>query len=153
MSEWSPIIPLVGRPQAVFQPIAVEDVARYFVKALNEPRSYRQTFDLCGPDQFTLGEMVRMILTAAGRKSWLMHIPDDIAEPLAWLLEFVYPKLAGKPSPLTRDQLEMLREDNVGEMTWPVDLFGLRPASFADTILHYIKPAVPKTVKPRSRTP
>ena len=152
MSEWSPVLPLLGRRQAAFQPIAVQDVAQCFVRALEEPRAYRQTFDLCGPDRLTLAEMIRKVLTVTGRKCWLMHVDDDIATVLARVLEFVYPRLLRKPPPLTRDQLRMLKEDNAGEVTWPLDLFQLKPVPFSEGILRYLPPAGP-AVKPRSRTP
>ena len=44
----------------------------------------------------------------------------------------------GKPSPLNRDQLIMLAEDNVGNPQPANNLFGLKPILFREGIAKYL---------------
>ncbi len=139
LASFSPILPVMGDGRAVLQPVAVEDVARCFVGALGEPRSIRETFDVCGPDKLTMPEILRAILAATGRKRLIVRVPIKLARVLAAFLELVYPRLLGKAPPLNRDQLLMLQEDNVGEPRRTVEMFGLRQNSFAQGIARYLK--------------
>jgi NADH dehydrogenase len=52
------------RGRARFQPIWVEDVARCFVGALGDPRTFGQVYELCGPKAYTLAELVRFAAEA-----------------------------------------------------------------------------------------
>lgn len=139
LAKSSPILPVMGNGRAVLQPVAVEDVACCFTGALGEPRSIRESYDVCGPDKLTMPEILRTILAATGRKRLIVRVPIELARVLAACLEFVYPRLLGKAPPLNRDQLLMLQEDNVGEPRWTVEMFGLRQNSFAEGIARYLK--------------
>lgn len=140
MAKWSPVLPVFGNKRCVFQPVAVEDVARCFVGALSETRLIRQKFDICGPDRLTLAEMIRAILAVTGRKRLIVHVPNGIAKLLAGAMEFVYPKFLGKPPLLSRDQLFMLQEDNVGNDEPVNRLFKLEVSPFAAGIARYLTP-------------
>ena len=72
-----------GEGRAVFQPEAVEDVARCFAGALTEPDSIRETFDVFGLGKPTLPEILRLILAATGRKRWIARVPIELARGLA----------------------------------------------------------------------
>ena len=139
LARFSPVLPVLGDGRALLQPVAVEDVARCFARALIEPGSIRETFDVCGPDKLTLPEILRAILAATGRKRWIARVPTPQARALAAFLEFFFPLLLRKAPPLNRDQLVMLQENNVGEPGWAVELFGLRQNSFAEGIARYLK--------------
>lgn len=138
MAEWSPVLPVFANKRAVFQPVAVEDVARCFVGAPGEARSVRRKFDICGPERLTLAGMLRTILTVTGRKCLIVHIPNGLAKSLAWTMEIVYPKFYHKLPPLNRDQLLMLQEDNVGDNEAAAKLFKLEASSFASGIVRYL---------------
>jgi NADH dehydrogenase len=134
----SPVIPVIGNGESKFQPIAVENVARAFVKALSEPRAIGQTFDLAGPEVFTLNRLVDQILEALKRKRLKLHLPLAIARAQAAFLEFVFGTLLRKAPPLNRDQILMLREDNVGCGKPADELFSLKHDRFRDGIGRYI---------------
>lgn len=134
------MLPVFGSKRALFQPVAVEDVAQCFVKALAEARSVRRKFDICGSDQLTLAEMLRAILAVTGRKRLIVHVPTELARLLARAMEFTCPKFTGKPPPLNRDQLLMLQEDNVGDSEAANKLFKLEASSFAAGIARYLTP-------------
>ena len=135
----SPVLPVMGSGQSRFQPIAVEDVAGCFVRALSEARSVGETCDLCGTEVFTLNEILDAILEVTGRKRLKLHVPLWLARIQAALVEFVFPVLLRKAAPLNRDQLVMLQEDNIGDSQAAIELFGLKPVLFREGIERYLK--------------
>ena len=138
----SPVLPLLARNDALFQPVSVEDVAQCFVRALTEPHSIRETLDICGPDRLTLEEILQAILAATGRKRRLVHVPLDLAKTLAWMMEIVYSRFLKQAPPLNRDQVLMLQEDSVGESEWTREMFKLEHVRFAEGIARYLDPDV-----------
>jgi NADH dehydrogenase len=134
----SPIVPILGRRDAKFQPVAIETVADAFVKSLAEVRAVGHTFDLGGPEVFTLSEIIDEILAVMGRKRLKVHIPATMTWIQAGFLEFFFAKILRKAPPLNRDQLIMLQEDNGGNAQPANELFGLRPIPFRDGIARYL---------------
>ncbi len=132
--RWSPIVPVMGRKDAKFQPVSVNNVAEAFVKALNEPRSAGNTFDLCGSETFTLAQIIDEIMRATGKRRFKLPVPGWAARMQAAFLELLFGHLLRKPPPLNRDQLIMLEEDNVGDCRPARELFGLKERPFRDGI-------------------
>jgi uncharacterized protein YbjT (DUF2867 family) len=140
LARWSPVLPVFGPGTAQLQPVAVEDVAACFVRAVNEPGAEQATFDVCGPERFTLPEILREILAALGRRRFVVHLPLALARFQAACLETLFPLLLRQAPPLNRDQLLMLLEDNVGNPE-PANLrFGLTPTHFGAGIRRYLRP-------------
>jgi NADH dehydrogenase len=134
----SPIVPILGRRDAKFQPVAIETVAGAFVKSLTEIRAVGQTFDLAGPETLTMSEIIDRILAVMKRKRLKVHMPAVMAGIQAAFLELLFTKILRKAPPLNRDQLIMLTEDNVGNARPANELFGLRPVPFRDGIALYL---------------
>jgi len=143
MARFSPVLPVIGGHKTKFQPVAVQDVATCFVKALTEPRAIGRTFDLCGPDTFTLEEILRTALAVTGRRRLIVRIPYALARMQAALFEFIYPRMFGKAPPLNRDQLLMLQQDNVGNPQDAIEILGLKPRRFAEELSAYLSSAKP----------
>ena len=77
MSRWTPVLPLMGSGQGRLQPVAVEDVATAFARALTAPRAVGQVFDLCGPGTLPPGQGLHALLAArAPRCSSRVLEPD-----------------------------------------------------------------------------
>lgn len=138
LSRFSPVVPLIGGGRMKFQPIAFENVAKAFVKSLNEPRAIGQTFALCGQEVLTLAEIVDAILAATGRRRIKLTLPFGVARVQAAMLEFVCGRLLGQTPPLNRDQLLMLQEDNVGDCARTAEVFELRQIRFSEGIASYL---------------
>jgi uncharacterized protein YbjT (DUF2867 family) len=136
--RFSPMVPILGRRDAKFQPVAIETVAAAFVKSLTESRAIEHTFDLAGPQTFTMSEIIEQILAVMKRKRLKVHVPTGVARIQAAFLEFFYPRILRKAAPLNRDQLVMLQEDNIGNAAPANELFGLRPVPFQDGIAKYL---------------
>jgi uncharacterized protein YbjT (DUF2867 family) len=93
--------------QARFAPVYVEDVAAAFGNALEDPTTFGQRYELCGPDEYTLHEIVQFVAQHTGRRKWILGLPDSVSRLQAQLLQFV----PGKP--FTPDNYLSLRTASV----------------------------------------
>src|SRR6202011_5227534 len=62
----SPVFPLCGN--ALWQPIHVDDLADAVVAALEEPRSYRKSYNVAGPSPLTFADLVQTAARAVRRR-------------------------------------------------------------------------------------
>jgi len=138
MARFSPVVPILGNGRSKMQPVPVTDVAACFVRALGEPKSIGQAYDLCGQDVLSFEEILDAILRVTGRKRLKLRLPMGLARAQARLLEFIFPRLLGRAPPLNRDQLLMLMEDNIGNPKLANELFGIKPIPFTQGIETYL---------------
>lgn len=136
--RWSPVIPVFGPGTNQLQPVAVEYVAHCFVEALSKKEALGRTMDLCGTERFSMDEIYRAILQVTRRRRPLIHLPMLVGKLQAVLMEAGW-GILGKVSPLTRDQLLMLEEDNIGEPGAAMGLFEFAPESFIAGIAKYVR--------------
>ena len=120
-----PVLPVVA-PESRFQPVFVEDLAKAIVAAATDPAKYAgNTYEIGGPQVFTMRELTQQILAAAGRDTALADVPAPIASLISW-----FGFLPG--APLTRDQWLMLQCDNIAsEGSTGLEAFGIEPTPFA----------------------
>lgn len=131
LARISPVLPLIAGGHTKFQPVYVGDVAAAILAALQDPRAAGQTYELGGPGTYSFEELLRYILRETGRSAALVPLPEAVALFEAWFLE----KL---PAPLlTRDQVILLRRDNVPALGMP----GLAELGIRPTPLEAIAPA------------
>jgi NADH dehydrogenase len=115
MAAMSPVLPLIGGGRTRFQPVFAGDVAEAIAMAADGRTVPGATYELGGPDVFTFRELMKFILATTGRRRLLMPLPF----PLAKMQAFGFELLSKVPLPflarplLTRDQVDMLRSDNV----------------------------------------
>ena len=122
-------IDLDGDGGTRFQPVYVGDVADAIVRCLDGGGPESKTYELGGPRVYSSREMMAMLLDVVGRQRFLAPIPF-------WQLSFAASFLEKWPTPLlTRDQVRLLRRDNVvSEDALGLDDLGLTPAA-AEAIL------------------
>jgi NADH dehydrogenase len=89
----SPVLPL-ARLDARFAPVYVGDVAEAFVRALDDSRTFGQTYELCGPDIYTLEEILRYLCRQLGIRRAIVGLPGPLGRLQAWIGEYLLP---GKP--------------------------------------------------------
>ncbi len=107
MAMISPVLPLIGGGRTRFQPVYVGDVADAVLKCLEEPAAAGRTYELGGPKIYNFRELVELLLGEIRRKRLLIDLPFGAAEFQARIMSVL-------PSPpLTADQVELLRNDNV----------------------------------------
>ena len=111
MAVISPVLPLIGGGHTRFQPVFVTDVAKAVTEAVIDPACAGQTYELGGPTVMSFRQVLEHILTVTGRKRILAPLPF----PLASLIGKVAKLAALTPvaPPITDDQVELLKADNV----------------------------------------
>lgn len=80
-------------PQARFSPVYVGDVANRFVQALDDQASINQRYDLCGPKEYSLIELVKYTAKQLELKRTIIGLPDFLSHLQATVFEWV----PGKP--------------------------------------------------------
>ncbi len=106
VTRLAPIIPLFGDGDMRLQPVFVHDVARA-VSALLEHASALPVYELGGARICTYRELVQMVLAHRRRRRVLAPFPL-----FAWDAIATVASLLPSP-PLTSDQVELMRSDNV----------------------------------------
>ncbi len=105
-----PVLPL-ARAGARMAPTWVGDVAEAIARCVaGHPAGRRRSFELYGPEVFTLGEIVRKIRDCAGLRTPILALPDSLGRLQAQCAEL----LPGKPFSL--DNFRSLRTDSVGKI-------------------------------------
>ena len=135
LQQLFPVIPLAGS-HARFQPVWVEDVAAALLKCLQDNSTIGQIYEACGPDVFTLKELVQL----AGRYSGVnngegrpvISLPDVLGRLQARLMELA----PGEPI-MSRDNLDAMKSDNVASGMLP----GLTALDITPSALAAIAPS------------
>jgi uncharacterized protein YbjT (DUF2867 family) len=129
-----PVIPLAGS-RARFQPVWVEDVANAIVRCLQDRDTIGQIYETCGPEIFSLRELVELagrysgVNDGAGRS--IIGLPGALGRLQALLMELA----PGEPL-MSRDNLDAMKLDNVATGWLPgLSALGIKPAS-----IHAIAP-------------
>lgn len=123
LAKWLPVM-MLASPQAKFQPVYVEDVAEVFARSLEIPATAGQAYALCGPEVYTLEQLVRFVMAHCGLKRPVIRLNDKLSYLQAWFMEYLPVKL------MTRDNVESMRIDSVCDCPFPA-VFGMQPASLA----------------------
>lgn len=121
----APVVPILGDGHFLLQPVHTRTVSATFTVALEIDSTIGETFDVGGPAVVEYGEIVRRIVDVIGKRRRSLHIPLPIIEA------FVRGATVFGASPLSMDQLTMLKEGSVvtnGERLYRV--FGLEPIPF-----------------------
>jgi NADH dehydrogenase len=107
LSRLAPALPLIGGGHTKFTPLFVGDLAQAFARLIDKGEASGKTLELGGPEVFTFKQLLEFTLETVGRKRLLVPVPWPIAKALGsvmGLLPF---------APLTADQVELLKTDNV----------------------------------------
>jgi NADH dehydrogenase len=107
MARFAPALPLVGGGGMKFQPVYVGDVAEAIRRCVEDPATAGKTYELGGPRALSFAELLRRMLKEIGRRRLLLPLPFALARLQAMFLEWL------PVPPLTRDQLKLLKTDNV----------------------------------------
>jgi uncharacterized protein YbjT (DUF2867 family) len=106
-AKLSPFLPLIGKGETKFQPVLVTDVVEIISRCLNFPFKKGQIIEIGGDDILSFKEILSFIVKELRIKRMLVNVPFSLASKLAFFLEkFPF-------SILTRDQVEMLKTDNI----------------------------------------
>jgi NADH dehydrogenase len=130
--RYVPVIALAN-PDARFQPVHVGDVAHCLVEALPRPSTYGRIYPLCGPNVYSLRELVRYAGAVTGKSRPIVGLGPALSTIQASVLEHLPGSL------LTRDNLASMRKDSTcdGES---VSAFGIVPQALESVVPSYLGP-------------
>ncbi len=112
MAGLSPALPLIGGGGTRFQPVFVGDVAQAVARALDDrrPRPGART-NSAAPASTRSRRLMEIMLAEIGKPRFLAPVPFPIAGLLGRVGNLA--ATVGFPPPITSDQVEMLKVDNV----------------------------------------
>jgi NADH dehydrogenase len=129
-------------PGAKFQPVYVGDVARAMVAALDDPETRGKVYELCGPDVYTMKDLVEFVCAVTGRRRIIVGLSDRLSYLQARLMEWT-------PGPLmTRDNYYSMQVPNVCSGVFP---FGIQPQALEAVAPGYLAPSGPRERYPQLR--
>ena len=142
MARFAPALPLIGGGKTRFQPVWSADVAAAAVAALESQDARGKTFELGGPNIYTFKELMAFILKTIRRKRLLVPVPFlaagglGLAGEITGKLPFVQPFL-------TRDQVKLLKSDNVvgagGSSVGVIGDLGIEPETVEAIVPGYLE--------------
>jgi NADH dehydrogenase len=132
MAALFPALPLIGGGETKFQPVYVGDVAAVVAQAVSSPAAEGLTYELGGPAVYSFKQLLEMILVETGRNRVLAPIPWFAASLIGKVGD-----LSPLTPPLTSDQVESLKSDNVAGNGLP----GLAEAGVIPTAVESVVPS------------
>ena len=132
-----PFMPLAGADTR-FQPVWVGDVARAVVACLQNPDSVGQTYELCGPEVLSLGQLVHLAGQWAGVNHGQGRPVFGLPHWVGWLQALAMELAPGEPL-MSRDNLASMQVDNVATGKRPgLQALGIDPAAAAGVAPGYL---------------
>ena len=144
LARWVPVM-FLACPNARFQPVWVEDLASVVAQSLNNPQTVGQGYDLCGPNVYTLRELVAFAAQCAGASPRIVGLNDRLSYLQAWAMELLPVKL------MTRDNVLSMKIDSVCGCAFPAT-FGITPTSLEAIAPEYLAGDTPRAGYLRFRT-
>jgi uncharacterized protein YbjT (DUF2867 family) len=109
MARQFPALPLIGGGKTKLQPVYVEDVAEVVGRSVDGTIKGGTTYELGGAEVMTFKDCLETVMRVTNRERALVSLPFGVASMIgsvASLVPFIQP-------PITADQVEMLKIDNV----------------------------------------
>ncbi len=139
MATHTPVLGLVGA-QTRMQPVYVDDVAAAAMKAV-DGHARDDLYELGGPAVHSLRELVRIMLRVIERRRLVMNLPFWVGGFIGGALDILQAVSFGlfTNTILTRDQVRLLRHDNVVSEGVPAlaDL-GIEPVAVEAVLPDYL---------------
>jgi uncharacterized protein YbjT (DUF2867 family) len=103
----APALPWPGGGHTLFQPVFAGDVAEAIALAADGSTRPGTIYELGGPDAYTFRQIMEFILQTIGRHRLLLSVPFGLLKLQAAFAQFL------PNPPITPDQVDMLKRDNV----------------------------------------
>jgi len=133
------VVPIVAlaSPEARFQPVWVEDVARAFVDCILKDETIGRRYDLCGPNVYSLRELVRYVGEITGHRRPVIGLSDRLSYLQAAVMEWL-------PGPImTRDNYYSMKKDSICDCPFPA-VFGFQPSAIEAIVPQYLGRQAPR---------
>lgn len=116
---------------ARFAPVYVGDVAEAFARAIDNPACHGKSYELCGPREYTLKELVQYAARVLGLHRFIISLGNRPSRLMAEIMEW----LPGKP--FSRDNYLSMQVPNVCSGEFPA-LFGIEPTPLESVVPFYL---------------
>ena len=127
----SPIAFPLACPNTKFAPVFVGDVCAGFAVSIDDRATWGKRFDLCGPQSFSLKELIEYTARIIGRRTLVFGLNDSLSRLQARVFEHV----PGKP--FTLDNYLSMQVDSVCAHDGLVDL-GIAPTPIDAVVPCYL---------------
>lgn len=129
-----PSLDLFGTGGPRFQPVYVGDVAAAVVAVLDDPTLAGRTYELGGPSVYSMKQIMELVLSSSGLRRSLLPLPMGVAMVQARVFEYL------PTPPLTRDQVRMMRVNNILTGTEPgLGDLGISATPVETILPHYMR--------------
>lgn len=125
------IVPITGKGDARFQPLAIGDLARTAVIALADDGTIGREYPLGGPRHWTYRGIMEEVLRGMGSRRLLVPMPVAAIRLVAGASEAIR-----LPFPVATDQLRQLKYDNTGPLDAVRTGFGFDPQPMEGGLTH-----------------
>ena len=78
LARFAPLTPIIGSGRQRLQPIWVEDLAQYYVSAIDELAATNRTFELGGPEAVSWNEFWERLKRVLGVRRPSVHVPFSL---------------------------------------------------------------------------
>lgn len=127
----APILPVVGDGNSKFQPVSVADVTDSFRRAVDDPKTAGQTYELGGGKVYTYEQMLEIIAAKLGKSPRKVHVPVGLMKVVVTMSS---PMPKSLRPPVTQEQLRMLALDNTTTHSATESLIGRPPLALENGI-------------------
>ncbi|MFT4562004.1 MAG: hypothetical protein ACI9BW_001747 [Gammaproteobacteria bacterium] len=128
----SPAVFPLACADSKFEPVYVGDVCRAIIGSLNDRSTFGNRYDLGGPEQKTLREIVHYAAELTGRRRIVMPLGGFLSKVQANIFEY----FPGKP--FSRDNLRSASEDSVCRGENGLITLGIQPTSVNEIVPTYL---------------
>ena len=132
--RWSPFIPVIGSGKYRLQPIFIDDLTEALAHCLILPEASGEIIELGGPEKLEFLQILHIIKRILNKRRVNIRLPLLLMNSVAFIME----KLLN-PAPLTRDQISMLLEENVGDIKEMKRIFHIEPVKLEDGLRKYMR--------------
>ncbi|HEY0721809.1 MAG TPA: complex I NDUFA9 subunit family protein [Gammaproteobacteria bacterium] len=127
----TPLLFPLAVPEARFATVYVLDVVEAYARAIDNSATHGQSYELCGPHEYTLLELVRYVAHTIHSPHLIIPLPDWASRLQAELFEYI----PGKP--FSRDNYLSAQVPNVCACPFP-ELFGFKPRALEEIAPAYL---------------
>jgi NADH dehydrogenase len=138
MAGLSPVLPLIGGGETRFQPVFSGDVGAAVAACVLDPTCEGRTFELGGPGTYSFRQLMELVCKETMRSPLLVPLPFALAR-LIGMGGDVMAAISPFAPPLTSDQVELLRADNVVSAGTPgLAELGVQPTALEPILPTYL---------------
>lgn len=127
-----PFLPLINSGKTKFQPIYVEDVADIILKSISSEFHQGKIYEIGGDKTYSFKELMEFIGSYCNKENRFMNLTFKQAKLIAFFLEIFTKNI------LTRDQVELLKTDNVLSNDNFKKDFNIHPKPVEEIVPNYI---------------